>query len=180
MTIRNNSYHILPKSVSENGKHDLKVDRNDLFYPFQQLFDSFYNDFYSDLSPNNLKSKMGYPRWDIYQTDKNWIVEISATGCEPNDIKVEIVPYKIKDTTKRLLKVSGRVSEENQLSDSVQYSVRELRRSAFERCVLLPDDIKGEPEATMKNGVLKLVWDLPKNINVEEKTKRIEIRKLDK
>jgi len=154
-----------------------KPNRNDLFYPFQQLFDNFYDDLYSDLSPAGLKSKAGFPRWDIYQTDTDWVVEIATTGCETSDISAEILP--VSDSSyKRVLKVSGRVSSDNQLGDTVKYSVRELRRSSFERCVYLPNEIVGEPEATMKNGILKLAWKLPESQKKEE-PKRIEIKKLD-
>jgi HSP20 family molecular chaperone IbpA len=164
---------------SNNGLLDsfMKPNRNDLFYPFQQFFDSFYDDLYSGLSPSGLKSKSGFPRWDIYQTDTDWVVEMSTTGCEPENVNVEILPVKDNSGYSRLLKVSGRVSEDNQLGDSVRYSVRELRRSAFERCVYLPNNIEGDPEATMKNGILRLSWKLPKS-QLEE-VKRIEIKKLD-
>lgn len=163
-----------------NGLLDtlMKPNRNDLFYPFQQLFDNFYDEFYSDLSPSGLKSKSGFPRWDIYQTGSDWVVEMSTTGCEPENVNVEILPAKENTGYKRMLKVSGRVSEDNQLGDSVHYSVRELRRSAFERCVYLPNDVIGDPEATMKNGILKLSWKLPEATPKEE-VKRIEIKKLD-
>ena len=53
-------------------------------------------------------------------------------------------------------------------------SIRELRRSAFERSVYLPNNIAGDPEAIMKNGILKLTWNLPdKPI---PKIKKIEIK----
>lgn len=155
----------------------MKPSRNDLFYPFQQLFDSFYDDFYSDLSLPGLKSKSGFPRWDIYQTDSEWVVELATTGCEPDDVTVELLPVRDDSRYKRMLKVSGRVSEDNQLGDSVHYSVRELRRSAFERCVYLPNHVEGEPEATMRNGILRLSWRLPEK--PKEEVKKIEIKKLD-
>lgn len=153
-----------------------KPNRADLFYPFQQLFDNFYDDFYSDLSPAGLKSKSGFPRWDIYQTDSNWIVEIAATGCEPDDVSLEILPANESSNYKRVLKVSGRISSDNQLNDNIKYSCRELRRSAFERCVYLPNEIAGDPDAVMKNGVLKLTWKLPV-VEKKEEPKRIEIKK---
>jgi HSP20 family molecular chaperone IbpA len=153
----------------------MKPNRNDLFYPFQQLFDRFYDEFYQDFTPASLKSKVGFPRWDIYTTDDSWVVEIAATGCEPEDITVEVLPAK-DDTNRRILKVSGRMAQDHQLGDGVSYSARELRRSAFERCVYLPNDVEGDPVAVMKNGILKLTWKLPEAAK-QEKVKRIEIRK---
>lgn len=156
----------------------MKPNRNDLFYPFEQVFDKFFNDLYSDLSPNSLKAKSGFPRWDIYQTEDEWVVEIAATGCEPDDVTVEILPTE-NSNYNRMLKISGRVAESFQLGDQVAYSVRELRRSSFERFVYLPNDITGDPKATMKNGILKLAWDLPLAKKKLE-AKKIEIKKLDK
>lgn len=157
---------------SLNGS--LKPNRNDLFYPFQQLFDNFYDDFYSDLSPAGMKSKSGFPRWDIYQTSDDWVVEVAVTGCESEDVNVEIIPSD--SSHKRILKISGRVSSLNQLNDNISYSVRELRRSSFERSVYLPNEIKGDPEATLKDGILRLSWKLPE-VTKKEESKRIEIRK---
>jgi HSP20 family molecular chaperone IbpA len=171
----NNNNRYLSKSFNQDLNQ--KPNREELFYPYQSLFDSFFDSFFSDLSPNALKSKTGFPRWDIYQTDTDWIIEVSATGCEPKDINIEIVPSK-EGEYKNILRISGRISEDHQLSDNVKYfSARELRRSAFERSVYLPNDIKGEPEATMKNGILTLKWKLPE----KEKTtvKKIQIKILD-
>jgi HSP20 family molecular chaperone IbpA len=50
-----------------------------------------------------------------------------------------------------MLSVSGRVSQEHYVDEKAQYYVRELRRSAFERSVYLPNNITGDPEAVMKN-----------------------------
>lgn len=155
----------------------VKPNRNELFYPFEQVFDKFFNDLYSDLSPNSLKAKSGFPRWDIYQSDDEWVVEVAATGCEPDDVTVEILPTE-NSNYHRMLKISGRVAENFQLSDNVTYSVRELRRSSFERFVYLPNDVAGDPRATMKNGILKLAWDLPLAKRKPE-AKKIEIKKLD-
>lgn len=166
----------LHRDVLVNFPTNQKPNRDELFYPFQSVFDGFFDSFFSDLSPHALKSRTGFPRWDIYQTDSEWIIEISATGCEPKDINIEILPSK-ESEYKNVLRISGRISEEHQLGDNIKYVARELRRSAFERSVYLPNDITGEPEATMKNGILTLKWKLPE----KEKTtvKKIQIKKLD-
>ena len=158
----------------------IRPNRENLFAPFQQAFDNLFDDLYSDLS-NNGKSKSSFPKWDIYRTADQMVVEVSTSGCEPEDINIEVLdnPISVRQSLhQRVLKISGRVSEEHQLGDSVTYSARELRRSYFERSITLPEDVRGDPVATMKNGILKLVWDLPKE-KKQEPIKKIEIKKLD-
>lgn len=161
-----------------NTKNTMKPNRNDFLDPFQQVFDNFFNEFFhNDLSLSSLKSKTGFPRWDIYQTNSEWVVEIAATGCDPENISVEIFPVDDNPSFSRMLKVSGRIAEGFQNKDDCKYFFRELKRSAFERCVYLPNEVSGDPEATMKNGILRLSWKLPEK-KVEE-TKKIEIKRLD-
>jgi HSP20 family molecular chaperone IbpA len=165
----------LIKHLSE--KNSTKPNRNDLFDPFQQVFDNFFNEFYNEFSLPTVKSKTGFPRWDVYQTSDKWIVEIAATGCEPENISVEILPVTDHQSFSKMLKVSGRISESYQNKDDCKYFFRELRKSAFERCIYLPNELEGDPEATMKNGILKLSWNLPEKRM--DPTKKIEIKKID-
>ena len=165
------------KNVSDKNKALLeKPNRDDLFYPYQLIFDSFFDSFFSDLSPNSVRSKVGFPRWDIYETSENWVIDVSVTGCSADDINVEILATNDKSGYKNMLKISGKVAQEHQV-EHAKYSARELRRSAFERTVYLPNTIQGEPEATIKNGILSLKWKLPEMQKIENK--RIEIKKLD-
>jgi HSP20 family molecular chaperone IbpA len=169
-----------------NGKNNLLSDKNktlfekpnrdDLFYPYQLIFDSFFDSFFSDLSPNSVRSKVGFPRWDIYETVDNWVIDVSVTGCSAEDVNVEILPTNDKSGYKNILKISGKVSQEHQV-EHAKYSARELRRSAFERTVYLPNNIHGEPVATIKNGILSLKWKLPEIQKIQNK--KIEIKKLD-
>lgn len=168
MTSQNNSN----PSVGCNSTLFNPFNRNELISPFEQVLDSFINEF-SGMSPANLKAKTGYPKWDIYSTDEDWIVELAVTGCGPEDVTVEILPTDTQTLAntltnkcrgyKRMLKVSGRVSEDLQHKEASKYAylVRELRRSSFERFVYLPNEIEGDPEATMSKGILKLAWKLP-------------------
>lgn len=146
--------------------------RDALFSPFQQIFDKFYEDFWNE-PIINVKSKSTFPKWDIYSDDENWIVEIGLSGVKPEDVKVEIIPTN--GSYKNMLKISGRMSEEHNVNEA-KWIVRELRRSNFERCVYLPNDLKGEPNAVMKNGVLKLTWKLPKERPPNITSKTIEIK----
>ena len=152
----------------------VNLTRNEYFYPFEQALDTFLNEM-SGLSPSTLKAKTGYPKWDIYSTEEEWVVELAATGCEPENVSVEILPTDPTSKYKRMLKISGRVSEDLQHKETTKYVylVRELRRSSFERFVYLPNEIEGDPEATMSKGVLRLAWKIP------DKAKKAVPKKID-
>ena len=145
--------------------------RDDLFYPFQSIFDRLYEEM-TTLDANTLKSKLNYPRWDVYETEGQYTVQASIPGMESEDVSVEVLPDQGQG---RLLKVAGRVNDDWKLDD-VKYHVRELRRSSFERYCLLPSYVRGDPEAELEDGVLTLRWKIdegtapkPKLIPVKKK-----------
>jgi len=71
------------------------------------------------------------------------------------------------------VKVSGKMARDYQYSKSTEYAIKELRRSYFERLMLLPDDLEGDPEAVIDNGMLRLTWQLP------ESQKPVEAKVID-
>lgn len=159
---------------------NLVPNRNDVFYPFQQFFDNFYDDMIASMSPNAMKAKSGYPRWDVFKKDNEWVIEMSVSGCSINDIDVKIANANYangKKNNSRVLVISGRIAEENQHDDKTQFLVRELRRSSFERSLYLPDDIAGDPEASLKNGILRLAWKI-KNKQENSEFQTIKIKNL--
>jgi HSP20 family molecular chaperone IbpA len=143
--------------------------RDDLFYPFQSLFDDIYNKMTSQVAGDSMKSR-NYPRWDIYETPGFYAVEVSMPGLTPDDTKVEILP---DHGGGRMLKVSGRMNREYQHGDSTKHHVRELRRSSFERYHRLPNYVQGDPTAEMKDGLLTLKWNVE---NTAPKPKSIPIQ----
>lgn len=155
--------------------------RDSFFEPFGNLFDNFYDGFFNSLSPDSARDKSKFPRWDIYSTDKEWVVEVAVPGIEMKNIKVQVVESENTRTHgyDRMLRVSGSSSSENKVDKDASYYARELRRSSFERSVYLPNEIEGDPTATMKNGVLKISWPAPKSKPVVDNSKDIEIKCLD-
>lgn len=157
--------------------------RMDALAPIEHVFDKVFNDL-SDFSIENIR-KTAYPKWDIYYTNDEYVIEVAASGCDVNDLNVEIMPTEsVASTNKkfnRILKVSGRVAQDYQKTDQskTRYICRELKRSAFERMVYLPNDITGDPEAVMSRGVLTLRWKLPKEEKKKLETKKIEIKSFD-
>ncbi len=175
----------MSSSANPNKEHFVHslLPRNDFWFPIEQVFDKVFNDL-SDFSVDTYKKSL-YPKWDIYETPDEYVVEVAATGCSPEDLTVEIIPTESllhnKDSKafSNLLKVSGRISQEYKNVDQAKtrFVCKELRRSVFERMTYLPNYVKGEPEATMSKGILKLVWKLPKEKKPE--TKKIEIKSFD-
>lgn len=152
-------------------KCDITPCRDDIFYPFEQFFNKIFDETFSGFS--GLKgNKHGFPRMDIITEKNKWIVEAAVPGVASENLSVEIVPDKEGG---RLLKISGTTG--SQYSADAGWSVKELRRSYFERSFFLPTEVEGEPEATLKDGLLRLVWALPEVKCPEKKT--VPIKYLD-
>lgn len=144
--------------------------RSQFFMPIEQVFNKIYDDLLSDKSLSSMvKSKAGYPKLDIYTLGNDWIIECSCPGLEDDQISAEIFPDE--KTGSRFVSISG--SSSNEVKDA-QYLVKELTKSAFKRIVRLPDNIKGEPEAKLNNGILKLTF---KNSVLKNEKKLIPIKK---
>jgi HSP20 family molecular chaperone IbpA len=157
-------------------------ERDDLFYPFQSFLDKVYDELTTSNGVSTIKAKSGYPRWDVYETNEVYRVEIALPGLNADDVQIEILPDMSDPMgiNVKVLKISGKMNSNFQLNDSqVKYYIRELRRSAFERYLQLPDYVKGDPTAVMAAGVLTLHWDIerqPKKIL----PKKIPITVMDK
>lgn len=96
------------------------------------------------------------PRWgavkpamDIYETDKEVVVEVSIPDFEPEKIDVSV-----KDG---VLTVSGKMDEKKEEKEK-GYWRKEIRKGSFERMVRLPVAVKEDAvDATYEKGVLKIV-----------------------
>lgn len=138
---------------------DLFPSRDQFFRPFEELFNRTYDELLSDRNTlGNLVKQGGYPRLDILTQDKKWVVEVACPGCRTEDVEVRIVPDP--RTGSRFLKLNGRMNRcyEN---DGASYYVKQLTRSDWEKVIRLPDSVKGDPDAVLKDGMLHLSWHLP-------------------
>ena len=151
--------------ITRNG---LIPRREDLFFPIEEQFNKIFDSLFDGPSLNGIKSKTGFPRIDVHSEQNNWQIDVALPGVNPKDIEVEIVPM----SNFRTLKISGKMesTEENKT-----YHVKELRRSQFERTITLPDYVKGDPEAVMKNGLLSLGWKIEKEKPPEKKLLKIKV-----
>ncbi len=129
--------------------------RDDLFYPIEQVFDEFFSDFFRTDPLGRIKNSGGYPKMDVLEADGKFIVSVAVSGMSRDDLDVEVSPENV-------LTVRGRISEEHRSPENASFYLRELRRSAFERSISLPDQVQGDPKAVMKDGLLTLTWEVAK------------------
>jgi HSP20 family molecular chaperone IbpA len=73
------------------------------------------------------------------------------------------------------VKITGRMNDAYEHTDA-SYYVKQLSRTSFEKVVRLPDNVKGEPDAVLNDGILKLAWDLPTEL---DESKVIRVKSLD-
>ena len=145
--------------------------REDLFFPVEQAFNKFFDDFFGSNPVSTVKANAGYPRMNACQSGGLFTITVSVPGMKEEDLEVQI--------DDRILSVKGQMASEHTAPEGAQYYLRELRQSKFERQLILPDHVTGDPSATMQDGILTLSWkiDPPKQ---EEKVKKIAINSVKK
>jgi HSP20 family protein len=106
----------------------------------------------------------GFPIADIYISDGKLNIIFPVAGVDPKDINISEKDGK--------LTISGFLEKR---SEDATYHLSEWKRGAFSRTFNLPDNVDGDPEASVKNGVLTVVYNLITDIPTEE-TKEIKIK----
>ena len=136
-----------------NGKKYLAPRRIDLFSEVGQDLDKVFNEVFGAPFLNGRKSK-GYPLMDAVRTEDSLILQYTVPGVKLEDLSVEVS----KDEQGRLLAVSGRLSNDYTHHEK-DYQIRELSSQEFRRVIRLPEDLlEDEPEAVLKDGVLRLTF----------------------
>lgn len=144
--------------------------RDDLFFPLEQVFDKFYQDFFHNKSAiNTVKSNQTYPKMNVYLEGNSFVMKLAVPGLKEDDLDLE---YKNDNT----VTIRGKMSDEHSSSPQASYYIRELRQSTFERSLILPEFVTGEPEsAILSDGLLTLTWKLkPKK---DESIKKISVKR---
>lgn len=145
--------------------------RSDLFRPIEQHLDKMFDEFFSPQRLpsllNSVKSRSGYPKLDMLETTSGeFKIECNVAGCNPDDIKVEIIP---NDNGHRLLRISGKCNYDHQYDQDTDFYMKEITRSKFRRTIGLPDKVKDDPECTLQNGMLTLAWKVQTSQEPEAK-----------
>jgi|APSaa5957512535_1039671.scaffolds.fasta_scaffold61898_2 HSP20 family molecular chaperone IbpA len=142
--------------------------RQEFFHPFETQFNKLVDDFFKNSRLDSVKYTGGYPKMDVglesYEGKmgasvvKRFFITMAVPGCTLEDIQV----IASQDEGQETITIMGEMAKEYQAPTSgpshCQFFVKELKRSKFERTVYLPEYVEGDPEASLKDGVLKLAW----------------------
>jgi len=134
--------------------------------PFSDL-DHFFEDSDDWLMPIFSRREMNKPAMDVYETDKDVVVEVSIPDFDPEKVDVSV-----KDG---VLIVSGKMDEKKEEKDK-GYWRKEIKKGSFERMVRLPVAVKEDAiDATYEKGVLKII--MPKAEAKPASKVKIKIKK---
>lgn len=137
------------------------IPKRDIFLsPFEETFNSIFDDFFNNSTMDSIKSRSNYPKVDVYEENGKYKIEVAVPGVHKDDLSIEV---KTVDN-RQFLVISGRMTEKR-----TDFYIKELRRSAFERHILIPEKVKGDPNAVLLDGILTLSWDLPEVVLPEIK-----------
>jgi len=142
----------------------MKIIKRDYpFNPFHEI-EQFFNDDMLGFFPS-LKRHFE-PPMDIYQTDKEFCVELQVPKALAEKVQVSVEDG--------LLKIESQHTEEKQ-DESRQYFRREIRQGGFMKMISLPVAVKDEEaKAVYENGVLKI--SVPKADVKEAKKINVEVK----
>lgn len=145
--------------------------RVDLFSEVSRELDHMFNEVFAAPFFAGKKSK-GYPLLDAIQEDGTLTLQYTVPGVKLEDLDVEVT----RDDQGRLLTVSGRLSEEYTHQED-RYVIRELSSREFRRVIRLPEDItEEEPEAILKDGVLRLKFKTENQKQELLQTKKLKVK----
>ena len=153
--------------------------RDEAFFPVHEEFNKLFDRFFGSDSLHSVRSRgrSGYPKLDVIETDKEYVVEAEVPGVDPDYLTVEIMPVEAEGYEgRKILRLSGKKDYDYQYPEGTTWHVKEVRRSKFTRELLLPEYIEADPEATYERGILKLTWSKPEEAKKPE-PKQIPITK---
>ena len=130
----------------------------------QNWLPSIFNDFFDN--DWMVKANATAPPINVFETEKEYKVELAAPGMTKEDFNVHI------DEENNLVISMEKKTENKEEKKEGRYLRREFSYSKFQQTMILPDDVDKEKiSAQVENGVLNI--DLPKFSEQEkEKAKR--------
>lgn len=130
----------------------------------QTWLPSIFNDFFDN--DWMVKANATAPAINVFETEKEYKVELAAPGMTKEDFNVHI------DEENNLVISMEKKTENKEEKKEGRYLRREFSYSKFQQTMILPDDVDKEKiSAQVENGVLNI--DLPKFSEQEkEKAKR--------
>ena len=125
---------------------------------------------YEDLFPALRGERSGFvPAVDMYQDEKNVIVEAQMAGIDPDNVAISI--------ENDILIIKGDSEKISEVDDKNYYK-KEIKRGSFYRTIQLPTHVAGDKaEAEASDGVLKIIIPKiseikPKIIKIKQKNKK--------
>lgn len=137
--------------------------RDTLFGNIETIFNDVFNGMISQKS-KLLDNVGGYPRMDIFVKDNKYCIQVACAGLTESDIDVKV--------SEGILTISGSKLEKH---EDAKYLSKSLTRSAFTKHLTIPEDVEGDPTATMENGLLTLMWNLKVPVKQVPQQKKIAI-----
>lgn len=160
--------------IVKSPKYNLAKRYNYLVDDMEDGFNRIINSFFGGNPLAALRStKGGDIQINVRRSHEKFRIDASVPGVKQEDLKVEVCD------SERYVQISGKVSDETSFvgeGDESYYCVRELSRGQFSRTVSLPEDVVGDPDAVLKDGMLSLTWNIDKSLIDDKKIKFIEIK----
>ncbi len=135
----------------------------------------WYDSMFSDLLGTDrlltddffMESRRWIPSMNVKETKKTFEIDIAAPGFDKKDFNVSI--------DNGILEISAENKKEME-KKTEDFTRREYNYSSFQRSFTLPENVneKEEIDATYKNGILKLVLNKLKEVEITPK-KVIEV-----
>jgi HSP20 family protein len=127
------------------------IFEDDFFGPTDILLDRFLSKSFPEFTKifgTSVFETAAYPKVDVRETEKEFIIEAEIPGLDKEQVKVEV-----KDD---VLVLRGEKRDETRKEGS--YHVKEIKRSSFIRSWTLPTDLvnKDTVKAKFRDGVLEV------------------------
>lgn len=107
------------------------------------------------------------PAVDVYQTDKDVVVEAPLAGVDPEKVEIAI--------ENEMLTIEGSMEKTTEVDDKNYYR-KEIRSGSFHRSVALPVAVKSDAaEAVFEKGMLRIT--IPKADAQKSKTIKVQVKK---
>ena len=127
----------------------------------QNWLPSIFNDFFDN--DWRVKANATAPAINVFETEKEYKVELAAPGMTKEDFNVHI------DEENNLVISMEKKTENKEEKKEGRYLRREFSYSKFQQTMILPDDVdKDKISAQVENGVLNIDW--PKFSEQEKET----------
>ncbi|MGC8867198.1 MAG: Hsp20/alpha crystallin family protein [Elusimicrobiales bacterium] len=105
--------------------------------------------------------KETYPRIDMKETEKEFIINAEIPGVDKKDIRLEV--------NDNMLTISFEKKQEKDEKDKEGWRIVERSYGRFQRTISIPQPVKSdEAKASYKDGVLKIILPKQKETKINE------------